>query len=143
MRGTELIMRMKTELQRSAKRAGREVSQENMDRLTAIHQKLAAGHDTMEEAMRELAAFVVEKASDDGTNDPPESSDGYVDNLPAAEAGVDTKDARSRSRSMGARRGDPRRHTAQRSARRLSTRVDLYHVGNAPVRRGGRSHRPR
>ncbi len=124
MRGTDLIARMIAEMRTSAKRAGREVSQENLDQLAAIHRKLKQGHDTVEEAMRELASFVAEKDPGDGTDDPPSSSDGFVDNLPAAEAGIDTADARSRL----AARGATRQRTMRRLPVRLFTRPDLYTV---------------
>lgn len=136
MRGTELIARMKTQLRLASKRAGREVSQENMDRLTSIHRKLISGHDTVDEALRELAAFVAEKSPDDGTNDPPDSSDGYEDNLPPVdgltEVGIDTADARARSMAAARSRGSTRTQLPSRSQRvpRRSGGPSLYRTGN-------------
>lgn len=136
MRGTEFITGMISEIKKSARRAGREVSQESIDRLSAIHQKLQQGHDTVDEAMRELAAFLAEKAGDDGTDKPPTSADGYSD--PMADLagtgtgnGIDTADARSRASAVirgasGARR--------QRPVYRPSGRPELFTVGNVRVR---------
>jgi hypothetical protein len=137
MRGSEFIARMIREMRRSAQRAGQEVSQANIDQLMAIHQKLKRGHDTMEEAMREFAAFLAEKDADDGTDDPPESADGYDDpmeGVAGAEkgAGIDTADARSRSRTRV--RASAWRHPP--------AYPELYRTGNAPVR-SGRGRRSR
>lgn len=77
MRGSEFLGRYMDTVQAEATRVGKQVSQANLDRLTGMRDKLAGGHDTMDEALRELASFI-DDVSDgsggdtDGDGDNPE-----------------------------------------------------------------------
>lgn len=80
MRGSEFIARYIETVQAEATRVGKQVSQKNLDRLTAMHDKLSSGHDTMDEAMRELASFIQDVSSGaggdtDGDGDNPTGGD--------------------------------------------------------------------
>jgi hypothetical protein len=80
MRGSEFISRYIETATAEATRVGKQVSQKNLDRLTAMHDKLSGGHDTMDEAMRELASFIDDVSSGaggdtDGDGDNPAGGD--------------------------------------------------------------------
>ncbi len=63
MKGSAFVAGVITRARETATRAGKEVSQENLDRLQGIHDQLSTGHDTMDDAMRAMAAFIAEKAA--------------------------------------------------------------------------------
>ncbi|HZC04422.1 MAG TPA: hypothetical protein VE338_02180 [Ktedonobacterales bacterium] len=80
MRGTEFLARYIETMKSEATRVGKQVSQKNLDRLSAMHDKLSSGHDTMDEAMRELASFIDDVSSGaggdtDGDGDNPAGGD--------------------------------------------------------------------
>lgn len=92
MRGSEFITRFTEQAKASASRAGKAVSQANLDRLAAMHDKLASGHDTMDEAMRELADFIDEMSASSNTSsgsNPGGQSPASDDAIPHTAAGDD------------------------------------------------------
>lgn len=121
LRGSEFIAGVWREWSRRVQRrgqtrAGRELSQANLDALRALQAKLQGGHDTMGDAMRELANFLDEKVGTAGGNDSSAtliSQAGVGANLGSdvedgsGVAGVDTADAHPPSR------GHRRVHTRQ------------------------------
>jgi hypothetical protein len=102
MRGSEFIRRYLETVQAEATRVGKQVSQKNLDRLQAMHDKLSSGHDTMDEAMRELASFIDDVSSGAGGD-----TDGDDDNP----AGGDDPDADGRAAAAAAAAGEPQVRT--------------------------------
>lgn len=93
MRGSEFLSRYIDTAQAEATRVGKQVSQANLDRLTAMRDKLSSGHDTMDEAMRELASFIDDVSSGaggdtDGDGDNPAGGDPDGDGRTAGEPQV-------------------------------------------------------
>ncbi len=88
MKGTDFIRGIMT-------RSGKAISADNMAKLQAIHDNLADGHNTMDDAMQAMRAFLAD--NDDGTNKNPDNEPGDgeddADTNAAKQNGEDQGDA--------------------------------------------------